>query len=142
MSEILERGEVFFLYRPKIDAQVVHSLDDIQRFYMILKPEERNIFRRIIIGRKHIPDVDKHERTWGFVDLVTRSAARIEDELDPVQYATKTRGARTDRQPGRSAKPSMPSPATKITRTSPMCLSCRRRLAKPSASSTFGGKRA
>jgi hypothetical protein len=31
MTNILERGDIFFLYRPKLDATSVHSLADVQR---------------------------------------------------------------------------------------------------------------
>jgi len=96
MSETLERGDIFFLYRPKLDIESVHSVDDVQRFYMILKPDGKQVFRRIIIGRKRLPDPGEHERTWGFVDLVSSNPEEIEDELDPQQYETKTRGLRVE----------------------------------------------
>jgi hypothetical protein len=96
MTKILERGDIFFLYRPKLNAISVHSLGDIQRFYTVLKPDAKNLFRRIIIGRKRLTDIQKHERTWGFVDLVTRSAEQLDEELDPQRYLTKTRGERLE----------------------------------------------
>ncbi|HXN52591.1 MAG TPA: hypothetical protein VN943_11700 [Candidatus Acidoferrum sp.] len=96
MTKILERGDIFFLYRPKLKAASVRSLDDVQRFYTILKPDRKNLFRRIIIGRKRLPDVQEHERTWGFVDLVTRSAEQLDQELDRQRYQTKTRGERLE----------------------------------------------
>ncbi|KAK3015909.1 hypothetical protein RJ639_007645, partial [Escallonia herrerae] len=34
-----ERGEIFFFYRPKVDKEEAHSLDDVQRFYIVLRPE-------------------------------------------------------------------------------------------------------
>ncbi|CAK7339801.1 unnamed protein product [Dovyalis caffra] len=37
--EILERGEIFFFYRPKVDKEEVHSPDDVQRLYLVLRPE-------------------------------------------------------------------------------------------------------
>jgi hypothetical protein len=96
MTKILERGDIFFLYRPKLDATSVHSLADVQRFYTVLKPDAKTLFRRIIIGRKRLPDIQKHERTWGFVDLVTRSAEQLDEEFDPQRYQTKTRGERLE----------------------------------------------
>ena len=35
-SEIIEHGDLFFFYRPKIDAKQVKELEDIQRFYMVI----------------------------------------------------------------------------------------------------------
>ncbi|HEV7676149.1 MAG TPA: hypothetical protein VGQ12_16585 [Candidatus Angelobacter sp.] len=96
MADILERGDIFFLYRPKLDVQTVRRLDDVQRFYMVLKPERKKRFRRIIIGRKRLPDIGKHERTWGFVDRVTQTAEEVEDDFDPQVYETKTRGERVE----------------------------------------------
>jgi hypothetical protein len=96
MTKILERGDIFFLYRPRLDVTSVHGLSDVQRFYTVLKPASKAVFRRVIIGRKRLPDIQKHERTWGFVDLVTHSARELDEKLDPQQYQTKTRGERVE----------------------------------------------
>nr|POF11940.1 receptor likey region, transmembrane domain- and ring domain-containing protein 2 [Quercus suber] len=37
--EIQERGEIFFFYRPKVDKEEAHSADDVQRLYIVLRPE-------------------------------------------------------------------------------------------------------
>ncbi|KAG0472229.1 hypothetical protein HPP92_016775 [Vanilla planifolia] len=37
--EILERGEIFFFYRPKIGKEEVHGADDVQRMYLVIRPE-------------------------------------------------------------------------------------------------------
>lgn len=34
-----ERGEIFFFYRPKVDKEEAHSPDDVQRLYIVLRPE-------------------------------------------------------------------------------------------------------
>jgi hypothetical protein len=96
MVRILEKGDIFFCYRPKVDVERVRGLADVQRFYVILKPSTKAIFRRMIIGRKRLPSIEAHERTWGFVDLVTTRPEEIEDELDPVTYETKARGSRRE----------------------------------------------
>ncbi|KAJ9164519.1 hypothetical protein P3X46_024087 [Hevea brasiliensis] len=43
--EILERGEIYFFCRPKVDKEEVHSPDDVQRLCVVLRPEsgERSI---------------------------------------------------------------------------------------------------
>src|SRR5690242_19255200 len=51
--------------------------------------------RLMTIGRKRLPDVDDHERVWGFVDKLARSAKEIKAELRDQHYQTKTRGERT-----------------------------------------------
>ncbi|XVF86251.1 hypothetical protein PTKIN_Ptkin18bG0025600 [Pterospermum kingtungense] len=37
--EIQERGEIFFFYRPKVNREEAHSVDDVQRLYIVLGPE-------------------------------------------------------------------------------------------------------
>ncbi|XWS19218.1 hypothetical protein CRYUN_Cryun32bG0112000 [Craigia yunnanensis] len=37
--EIQERGEIFFFYRPKVDKEEAHSVDDVQRLYIVLRQE-------------------------------------------------------------------------------------------------------
>lgn len=34
-----EKGEIFFFYRPKVDREEAHSPDDVQRMYVVLRPE-------------------------------------------------------------------------------------------------------
>ncbi|KAL5757014.1 hypothetical protein ACOSQ2_021760 [Xanthoceras sorbifolium] len=43
--EIQERGEIFFFYRPKVGREEAHSADDVQRLYLVLRPEsgERSV---------------------------------------------------------------------------------------------------
>ncbi|KAE8724439.1 putative beta-1,3-galactosyltransferase 19-like [Hibiscus syriacus] len=37
--EIQEKGEIFFFYKPKVNKEEVHSVDDVQRLYIVLRPE-------------------------------------------------------------------------------------------------------
>ncbi|KAL4366574.1 hypothetical protein GQ457_05G030000 [Hibiscus cannabinus] len=37
--EIQEKGEIFFFYRPKVNKEEVHGVDDVQRLYIVLRPE-------------------------------------------------------------------------------------------------------
>ncbi|XP_071742471.1 uncharacterized protein [Rutidosis leptorrhynchoides] len=37
--EIQESGEIYFFYRPKVEKEEAHSSDDIQRMYIVLRPE-------------------------------------------------------------------------------------------------------
>ncbi|KAM5532241.1 hypothetical protein V8D89_014080 [Ganoderma adspersum] len=34
----IERGHIYFFYRPKVELEEAHSVDDVQRFYMLLVP--------------------------------------------------------------------------------------------------------
>jgi hypothetical protein len=69
------------------------GLGDVQRFYVVLRPQGGKL-RLLVMGRKRLPDVDRHERTWGFVDKVASAADTIEKELRETDYETKTRGKR------------------------------------------------
>jgi hypothetical protein len=102
-QEILEQGDIYFLYRPKVRSPeeaeegagepAAEGIDDVQNFYMVLKPEGGR-FRLINIGRKRLPDIEGHERNWGFVDLIADSGKEIEQGLRRDTYDTKTRGER------------------------------------------------
>ncbi|KAL7087525.1 hypothetical protein ACP275_13G072300 [Erythranthe tilingii] len=37
--EIQERGEIFFFYRPKVGKEEAHGAEDVQRLYLVLRPE-------------------------------------------------------------------------------------------------------
>jgi hypothetical protein len=59
-SEIIEHGDLFFFYRPKIDAKQVKELEDIQRFYMVTSTENgkhKNIHRLFLLGQKQLPEI-------------------------------------------------------------------------------------
>jgi hypothetical protein len=96
-TTLLEQGDIFFLFRPRVDEDRPSDMSDVQRFFIVLRPEGRAKFRLLVVGRKRLPDVGEHERNWGFVALVTNSADAIERELREETYATKTRGEQ--RQP-------------------------------------------
>lgn len=94
-TEILEEGDIFFLYRPKVNEDEPHGTGDVQRFEMVLRPEGGEKVRLMVVGRKRLPDPERHERFWGFVEMVADSARRIEEELRERTYDTRTRGERT-----------------------------------------------
>ncbi|HYG98257.1 MAG TPA: hypothetical protein VD837_03940 [Terriglobales bacterium] len=93
MAEVLERGDVFFLYRPKVNEENPEQLSDIQRFYMVLKPDGKDRYRRIVIGQKYLSNIEEHERNWAFVEVVG-TAEQVHEDLKAEDYQTKTRGER------------------------------------------------
>ncbi|KAK4427504.1 hypothetical protein Salat_1519300 [Sesamum alatum] len=40
--EIQERGDIFFFYRPKVDKEEAHGAEDVQRFYLLLRPHSES----------------------------------------------------------------------------------------------------
>lgn len=93
-AEVVESGDVFFFYRPKVETEDPDGLGDVQRFHMVLRPEKGAPARLITIGRKHLPEVEEHERVWGFVEKAAKNAQELRRELDERHYATRTRGTR------------------------------------------------
>lgn len=80
-SQVLEQGNIYFAYRPSVSAETVEGVEDLQRFYMILSPDEGGPARLIVIGRKRLADIPRHERYWGFVDMVAERPTAIEEAL-------------------------------------------------------------
>lgn len=94
--EVLESGNIYFCYRPKVEEESVQGRDDIQRFYIVLKPAGARTYRMLTVGQKRLPDISQHgQQTWGFVDSVSDSPNEIEEALREHHYRTKTRGERT-----------------------------------------------
>jgi hypothetical protein len=94
MSTVLERGDVFFFYRPRVGREQARGLEDVQRFFVVLEPDGRRRWRRLVVGRKRLPDPDRHEREWAFVAEVADDVAQLRDDLERVEYETRTRGRR------------------------------------------------
>ena len=79
--EVLEEGDIFFLFRPTVGEDEPAGLADVQGFFIVLRPNNGTRHTLLVVGRKRLPDVSINERLWGFVDIVADSTARIEGEL-------------------------------------------------------------
>jgi len=95
-THLLEYGDIYFAYRPKVEAQIARGFDDVARLYMILSPHVKRSYRLIIIGEKHLPAVSSggDRKSWGFVEKVASRPEEVEDQLDAEVYETKTHGER------------------------------------------------
>jgi len=98
-GKMLERGDIYFFYRPRVhgvgEKEIKpQSAKDIQRFYMILHPENDPHYRLLLVGRKRLPDLQKHEREWTTVDMVSKHPEELKDILEGKTYPSKTRGRR------------------------------------------------
>lgn len=81
-TEVLERGNVYFFYRPAVGTDTPQGLVDVQRFHMVLSPEGRDVLRVITVGRKRLPEpADSGQKFWGFVKRVAEDPAELEQEL-------------------------------------------------------------
>jgi hypothetical protein len=75
---VLERGDLYFLYRPHEERFEPGGLLDVRRFYMVLHPQETERFRLIAIGKKKLPESDDSpQRNWGFVDGLFRNPDQL-----------------------------------------------------------------
>jgi hypothetical protein len=82
VAQVLEQGNIYFVYGPRVEATSASGLEDIQRLFIILKPHGYEGHRLIVIGRKKLPEIeDRHERNWGLVQKVARDADEIFNEL-------------------------------------------------------------
>lgn len=96
MAGVLEYGNCYFLYRPKVQTHAPSSEEDVQRLYLVLSPHGKRLYRLIVIGQKRLPEVqDGGDRYWGFVERLTESATALRSDLEETRYQTKTRGERT-----------------------------------------------
>ena len=87
-GSIIEHGDLFFFYRPKVDAEEVRGLRDVQRFYMVTSPEKNgkagpknNIHRLFLLGQKQLPEIvqgrqTSKERNWA-LNVLTTSILKI-----------------------------------------------------------------
>jgi hypothetical protein len=100
MVEVLERGDISFFFRPRVqpaDAPAGSATaPGVQSFFFVLStPGDRH--RRVRVGRKRMPAVSG-ERLWARVERVGSLQRVLADQLEAEEYRTKTRGDRY--QPG------------------------------------------
>ena len=95
--EILEYGDIYFFYRPKVGSSDVRSIDDVRRFFMVTAPEEtavysnkektdRQLYRLFVIGRKSLPEIRtsearSSERYWARVGGIFENPEDLTKEL-------------------------------------------------------------
>lgn len=92
--DVQETGDLFVLYRPKVEHEAASSLDDVERLHVVLRPKSRALWRLLVLGAKRLPDLRSHERNWGFVDRVLRQPEEVREFFAAQTYETKTRGTR------------------------------------------------
>lgn len=96
MTDQVEKGDIYFFYRPKVNAQRVENLDDVQRLHVVLVPDGADNARLFLVGKKRMPEIVKGKpkstaREWMMIDM-TGKPKEIGEALAPLEYETKTRG--------------------------------------------------
>jgi len=103
MVEVLERGDISFFFRPRVqaaEALVAKPAEPgVQSFFFVLS-RASGVHRRVRVGRKRMP-VAAGERLWARVERVGSLQRVLADQLEAEEYSTKTRGDRY--QPGARA---------------------------------------
>ncbi|KAF9170249.1 hypothetical protein BGX21_009344 [Mortierella sp. AD011] len=118
-QRVIEKGNAFFFYRPKLGVDKPSSAQDVQRLFMLLTPDDATahpakdkdkhhgsrsksdhsgqpLCRLLIIPQKTLPSPGKgpHSRVWAFVGEVSSDLKEVEGKLEEYKYSTKTRGKR------------------------------------------------
>lgn len=100
-AELLERGDLWFFYMPRVRSRPdlpfeaderVLGLADVQRLYLVLRARG-GAYRRLLIGRKRMPGTDR-QRFWAEVERVSEDPETALADLRRSEYETKTRGNR------------------------------------------------
>lgn len=89
----LERGRIAFAIRPRVEGT-----PGLQRFMFLLSPSGRDVHRRVVVGKKRMPEPGGNEREWAYVEKIGAARSEMLADLAASTYATKTRGVR--HQPG------------------------------------------
>ncbi len=88
---ILQKGNILFFYRPKVQHEAVFGREDVQHFFIALKPEKLERFIFIIIGRKKLPEEEPY---FGFVEKIAKNMDQVMDFISEEHYVPSTKGER------------------------------------------------
>src|SRR5690242_4267432 len=94
-TQMLEYGDIYFFYRPKVGSEQVKSINDVRRFFMVMAPEgrgreqkqnQKQLYRLFVIGKKSLPEIRKSEaraseRYWARVGGIFQDASELTKEL-------------------------------------------------------------
>ncbi|EED12407.1 conserved hypothetical protein [Talaromyces stipitatus ATCC 10500] len=107
-SSILEKGIIYFFFRPRVNVEDPHSLSDVARSFFVLRPTPKGArledgpiaddsvnCRLLMLPKKRYP-ASGRERDMGFVEKARVPLKTIRESLMTKEtYETKTRGERT-----------------------------------------------
>jgi len=90
-AQILEQGDIYFFYRPKKGAEEVKGIEDVRRFFMVIAPEESQLYRLFVIGKKSLPEIREtearaSERYWARVGGIFKDASELTKELSSDEF--------------------------------------------------------
>jgi hypothetical protein len=90
-AQILEQGDIYFFYRPKKGAEEIKGIEDVRRFFMVTAPEESQLYRLFVIGKKSLPEIREtearaSERYWARVGGIFKGASELTKELSSDEF--------------------------------------------------------
>ncbi len=88
---VLQKGHILFFCRPRVEHEKIHSLEDVQHFFIVLKPEMEKHFIFIVVGRKKLPEEQPY---FGFVEKITANLDQAISFVSEEHYVTLTKGER------------------------------------------------
>ena len=71
-AQLLEQGDLYFLYTPRVRPRPEPPFEadervagprDVQRLHVVLKPRGKQAYRRLLVGRKRMPET-RRQRFW------------------------------------------------------------------------------
>ncbi|KAJ5111264.1 hypothetical protein N7532_001799 [Penicillium argentinense] len=108
-SNILEKGIIYFFYRPRVNVDEPHSVNDVARSFFVLRPtplgaefdqsqgsvDKDARCRLLMLPKKKLPTSPK-ERDMGFVEKTGQTMKDLQEKfIASSTYQTSTRGERT-----------------------------------------------
>jgi hypothetical protein len=76
---------------PKVRSEEVRGIEDIRRFFMVLAPEDRKLYRLFVIGKKSLPEIRvsaarNSERYWARVGGIFQEPKELANELQSDEF--------------------------------------------------------
>lgn len=108
-SNILEKGILYFFYRPRVNVEEAHGINDVARSFIVLRPTPKGAVvdhqqgslepgarcRLMALPKKKFPTSAK-ERDLAFVEKAGQSMKALhENFISERKYETSTQGERT-----------------------------------------------
>ncbi|KAL1958961.1 hypothetical protein VTO42DRAFT_3514 [Malbranchea cinnamomea] len=102
-SNILEKGIVYFFFRPRVSVEDPESIEDVARSFIVLRPLPRDAklnegpigddenCRLLVLPKKKIP-TSSRERYMGFVEKAGVNVKTLRESFQDREYETKTKG--------------------------------------------------
>jgi hypothetical protein len=102
-SSILEKGVIYFFFRPRVNVEDPQGIEDVARSYIVLRPlpkdaklgegplEDLGNNRLLVLPKKTLPK-SRQDRFLVFVEKAKAKIQDLREQFAGNEYATKTSG--------------------------------------------------